>query len=198
MAWQMKGEYRAVCWCNVVCPCAVGAAPSHESGTCLGVATIRIDSGHLDGTDLSGISVGLFNIFPGTVTDGDWTVGIVIDENASDEQAEAIKRITSGQEGGPFGDMAALISTVLDPIRGKVEVTDSGGSIAGNGFNVEPFRGVDGSPTVMKNAMLGFAPETLIATGSGHVEIFGHSFDSRWGEGGPIDWSSETVEPLRA
>ncbi|HLB61159.1 MAG TPA: DUF1326 domain-containing protein [Actinomycetota bacterium] len=194
----MQGEYRSVCWCDVICPCAVGGKPSHESGTCMGVAAFRIDSGNLDDVDLSGVSWGFFNLFPGTVTDGNWTIGMVIDEGASDGQVEALGRIASGQEGGPFGDMAALIGTALDPIRGKVEVTDAGGSIAGNAFTVEPFRGVDGNPTMMKNAMLGFAPETLIATGSGHVDIFGHAFDTRWGEGGQLDWSSESAEPIRA
>ena len=198
MAWTMKGEYRAVCWCNVICPCAVGAPPSHESGTCMGVLGIRIDSGNLNDVDLSGVSVGLFNIFPGTVTDGNWTLGIVIDESASDAQAEAIGKIMSGDEGGPLGEMAPLVGTVLDPIRGKVEVTDDGANIAGNVVSIEPFRGIDGEPTWMKNAMLGFAAETLIATGSGHVDIFGHSFDGKWGEGGQIDWSDQVHEHIRA
>jgi len=125
MAWRMQGEYRSVCWCDVICPCAVGGKPSHESGTCMGVAAFRIDSGNLDDVDLSGVSWGFFNLFPGTVTDGNWTIGMVIDEGASDGQVEALGRAYELGLGGAYGILSLRPWTNLREFsamlrRGKV------------------------------------------------------------------------------
>ena len=64
--------------------------------------------GNLDDTDLSGVNLGLVNLFPSNLTSGNWKLGIFVDENASDEQANALERIVKGEEGGVFEQFAAL------------------------------------------------------------------------------------------
>ena len=42
---------------------------------------------------------------PGVMLEGNWSVGLIVDERATAEQEQAIAAIASGQAGGP---MAAL------------------------------------------------------------------------------------------
>ena len=66
---------------------------------------------------------------PSNITAGQWKVGIVVDDKASDEQAQAIERIVSGQAGGPFAEFAPLIGDYTGMTRGAIEVSDKGASI---------------------------------------------------------------------
>jgi hypothetical protein len=115
MAWQMEGDYIASCSCNVVCPCPHDGTPSDQSGKgeCRGVAVFHVDSGNLDDTDVSGVTFAFVNFFPANITAGNWKVGVVVDEAASDAQTEAIGKILSGGEGGPFADFAPLVGENL-------------------------------------------------------------------------------------
>src|SRR5262249_61127916 len=47
---------------------------------------------------------------PGPMIQGNWTVGLVLDERASKEQRDALTTIASGQGGGPMAALAPLIS----------------------------------------------------------------------------------------
>jgi hypothetical protein len=58
---------------------------------------------------------------PGAMADGNWKVGLVIDERATAEQEQAITGIGSGQAGGPVSALGPLVGTFLGaekkPIR---------------------------------------------------------------------------------
>ena len=101
MAYTIKGTYVASCNCVGLCPCPVDGTPATENGECKGAAAFAITEGNLDDTDLAGVSFALYNFFPANITSGNWKVGIVVDDGASTEQAAAIERIVSGEEGGP-------------------------------------------------------------------------------------------------
>jgi hypothetical protein len=195
MAYRIAGTYVAVCNCNGVCPCPVDQRPATEDGQCLGSLVFDVKEGDLDGTDLSGTTVALYNHFPSNLTAGDWTVGLVIDDGASGDQARALEGIFRGDEGGPFGEFAGLISTVAGVERGRITVNHGerpSASIEGRTeFTFEPFTGPDGSPTTVSNAMFGFAPTYKIGKGSGHSEAFGLSFDANYGESAEFEFSTE-------
>lgn len=194
MAYSIAGTYVAVCNCNGICPCPVDQRPSSADGRCLGALVFDIEKGDLDGTDLAGTSVGLFNLFPSNLSAGNWTVGIVID-STSDDQASALEGIFKGDHGGPFGEFAGLIGTFAGVERGRI--TFSGGerpsaSVEGKTeFSFEPFTGADGSPTSVSNAMFGFAPTYTIGKGSGQSNAFGLSFDASYGESADFEFSTE-------
>lgn len=200
MSWSMSGNYLANCDCLGVCPCPVGQKPSSQSGQCTGVGVFHIDRGECDGVDLSGLDVALYNLFPDVLTAGNWTVGVVVSENASDQQLDAIDRIFRGQEGGPFGDLSALYRTYAGTERGAVSF--EGGdrpraSVQGSSdLSFEPLLGADGStPTTVKNAAFGFAPEFKIGTGSGSSNRFGLSYDSaHYAETAAFEFASEMPE----
>src|SRR6266542_763697 len=109
MAYTIKGTYAAVCDCSLLCPCPVDGPPTGEGDQCHGLLVFDVREGNLNGTDLSGVAFALYNHFPSNLTSGNWKVGIVVDDGASDEQAQAIERIVSGDAGGPFGEFKPLI-----------------------------------------------------------------------------------------
>ena len=79
MAYRIAGTYVAVCDCAGICPCPVDGPPTGDNGECLGSLVFDIKEGDLDGTDLSGTTVALYNHLPSYLAAGNWTVGLVID-----------------------------------------------------------------------------------------------------------------------
>jgi hypothetical protein len=200
MAWKMKGRYVASCSCTNVCPCSTASAPpDNPDGTtiCWGVAIFDVREGNLDNVDLSGIRVGMYVSYPGLVSDGNWKLGLSLEPGVPDDKAAALEQILSGKQGGPFGDMAPLV-TEFTMERGAVSFSDSECTIGGKTFTYEPLRGQDGSPTMISNAVFGFASSFEIGAASGQLEAFGHSFPASYGEAADFEYSSETHEHIRA
>src|SRR5919202_574455 len=103
MAWRLEGTYIENCNCDVVCPCgASGFAAPADYERCNAVLAWHIDSGEVDGTDVSDLSVVLVLDSPAQMSEGNWRVGMFMDERASDEQTEKLGAIFSGQMGGPL------------------------------------------------------------------------------------------------
>ena len=50
---------------------------------------------------------------PGPMADGDWSVGVVVDQRATPAQHQALAEIGRGAAGGPLEAMAALTSEFL-------------------------------------------------------------------------------------
>jgi hypothetical protein len=198
MAYTIKGTYAGVCNCRLLCPCPMDGLPTGPGDECQGVLIFDVREGNLDSTDVSGVPFALYNHFPSNLSSGNWKVGIVVDEGASDEQAQAIERIVSGQEGGPFADFGPLIGEYVGMQRGRVNLSNSdspSGSVAGIGdFGTEFLTGPDGGPTTVSNAMFGFAPTFRVGKGSGRFNVFGSSHDASYAEGADFEFSSETAE----
>ena len=112
--WSIKGELILNCNCNVFCPCVIslGSHPPTE-GYCQAWAGIRIDSGHFNGNELSGLNVGLLLDIPGMMGRGNWKAAAYIDERASDAAYEALTQIFSGEAGGTTGLLSILVGTRL-------------------------------------------------------------------------------------
>jgi hypothetical protein len=139
------------------------------------------------------------NFFPANITAGNWKVGVVVDEAASDAQTEAIGKILSGGEGGPFADFAPLVAENLGLERAKVSLSADGGSIGEMAdYTWEPFHGADGSPTTVKNGAFGFAPEFAIGRTKGTSTAFGLDFTANYGESAHFTYSSESHDHVRA
>jgi Protein of unknown function (DUF1326) len=58
------------------------------------------------------------------MTDGSWRLGVFIDDKASDEQAEKLLGVFSGQVGGPMEGLAPLIGENLGGERGPIDVRE--------------------------------------------------------------------------
>ena len=64
--WKLKGDFVLSCNCTVFCPCVISLG-QHEptEGYCQTWAGIRIEEGHHEEVDISGINVGLLLDIPG-------------------------------------------------------------------------------------------------------------------------------------
>ena len=199
MAWRISGTYIASCSCQLLCPCPTDAPPTGPDGQCRGLGVFHIAEGNLDDTDLAGINMGMVNLFPSNLTAGNWKFGIVVSDNASDEQFNAIDRIMRGQEGGMFAEFSGLIGDYMGNERGEVTFSDGDkptGSIEGSSFTFEGLPGPEGSgaETTVKNAMFGFAPEFRVGRTSGSQSAMGIEFESVYGETADFEFASEMAE----
>jgi hypothetical protein len=194
MAYRIAGTYVLHCSCHHVCPCSSDGPPTSPDGQCDASGVWHVDSGDSNGTDLSGVDFALYLHTPSNLTAGNWKVGIVVDEGATDEQAQVIERIVSGQEGGPFAEFAPLIGEAQPLRRGSVTFSDGdapSASVEGEtDIRFEPFRGPDEAPTTISNALLAFAPTYMIGKGSGRGQSVRGSYEPVYGESGAFEYSS--------
>ncbi|MFI0450320.1 DUF1326 domain-containing protein [Actinomadura sp. 6N118] len=200
MAYTISGNYLASCSCVLVCGCAMDAQPRDAQGDeqCRGTAVFHIADGHLGDVDLSGVDFAFYNYFPSHLTAGDWKLGLVVDSDAGEEQADAVERILTGREGGPFGELSQFFGEYLGMRRAQISLTDGDKpalEIEGlSEIRYEPLTGPDGNPTTVKNAQFGFAPEFEIGRTEGHSDAFDLGFGPEYGERGEYTFSTEQTE----
>ena len=193
MAWRLAGTYVLGCSCKLICPCAMDGPPTGPDGKCHGTIVFHVREGKLDGQDLSGSTVAMYFFVPKTLSAGDLKFGLIVDESASEEQAQALERIFKGDEGGQFAAFAALTEEWLGAQRAIVSFSDGdapSAEIAGASVNFEPLKDAQGTTTTVKNAMFGFAPEYKVGKSSGRVEAFGNSWENVFGESADFEYAA--------
>jgi len=192
MAYRLAGTYVAHCDCKQLCPCAVDGPPTGRDGQCHGLLVHQVTDGNLDGTDLSGVLVAMAYMAPSNISSGGLKVGIVVDNQASDEQADALGRIFKGDEGGMFGEFQPLFGEWLGVDRADISFSDGeepSAKIGDTEVNFTAFRGGDGGVTTVSNAMFGFAPTFTIGQSSGTSSAFGESFEASYGEAAQFEYA---------
>ena len=63
---------------------------------------------------------------PKVMTEGNWRLGLFIDERASDDQFDKLAKVFSGQLGGPMAALAPLVGEVLGVERATIDIDDDG------------------------------------------------------------------------
>jgi len=126
MAWTLEGSYFESCSCDVVCPCTASLSLGATKDRCKATLVFNIKSGQVEGTDVSGLVVAAVADTPKVMSDGNWRLGVVIDEAASDEQAEKLGAVFSGALGGPMELLGPLVGENLGVERLPIEVKDNG------------------------------------------------------------------------
>ena len=120
--WRMKGQWLKNCGCAYGCPSDFNALPTR--GDCEGMVAMKIEKGHFDDIDLSGLSFAVIVDFPGPLHEGNGTAQPVIDERSDVRQREALLTILSGKEqaqGTLFHIFSLITSKVLDPLFLPIE-----------------------------------------------------------------------------
>jgi hypothetical protein len=126
MAWNLSGSYVETCSCELMCPCNLSFSHGATYDFCRVTLVFNILDGAVDGTDVSGRKVALIADTPKVMTDGNWRVGVFIDDAASDAQFDKLLKVFSGQLGGPMAGLAPLIGEMLGVQRAAIEVEDDG------------------------------------------------------------------------
>jgi hypothetical protein len=193
VAYRLSGTYVAHCDCQLVCACAMDGPPTGKDGQCRGLLVFGIKDGSLDDTDLSGVNVAMGYMAPSNISSGNLKLGIVVDEGASDEQADALGRIFKGDEGGMFGEFVPLVGEWLGVDRAAVSFSDGdepSAKIGDTDVNFQALRGADGEPVTVSNAPFGFAPVFSLGKSSGSSGVLGQSFDASYGEAAEFEYTS--------
>jgi hypothetical protein len=141
MAWKLDGTYFENCSCDVLCPCAASSLvlPADKE-RCIFVFAYHVDSGEIEGVDVSDRTVLLVGDTPAQMTDGNWRVGLIVDDGASEEQTQLLGAVFGGQKGGPMELLAPLISEMLGLEQMPIEYADDGFKHrvkAGDGIDIE-------------------------------------------------------------
>ena len=81
MSWNVEGTYFENCNCTFVCPCTVTtfASPGTED-RCQVVLAFHVTRGEIDGVDVAGHTVAVAADAPARMLDGNWRVGLIIDD----------------------------------------------------------------------------------------------------------------------
>ncbi len=121
-AWQVAGDYFETCSCDYVCPCILtNMAAKPTKGDCTFAMAFQIERGRFGTVTLDGLGFAVVGMTPGVMGEGNWKVGVIVDERASAEQEQALVGIASGQAGGPVAALGPLVGSFLGaekkPIR---------------------------------------------------------------------------------
>ena len=113
-SWQLSGDYFETCSCDFLCPCLPSnLAAQPTKGDCTFAMVFHIDQGRYGSLSLDGLNFAVVGHTPTVMSQGNWSVGVILDERATAEQQQAITAIASGQAGGPMAPLGPLIGTFL-------------------------------------------------------------------------------------
>lgn len=201
--WRIEGEYFESCNCDFLCPCIssnLGDEPT--TGECKVALAFHITKGSFGDVALDDLTFVVAAHTPGIMAAGDWTVGLIVDERASEAQQEAIGAIASGAAGGPMANLAPLIGNFagieLKPIRFEKDGLRCSVSVPGmleQGVAGLPSAADPAEPIVIDNTAHPANPRLALAKAThSHLHAFGIDWDDDGGQNNghsaPFSWRS--------
>jgi hypothetical protein len=126
MSWSIKGAYVETCSCEVICPCYASFDHGATYDYCRVTLVFDIREGDVDGTGVGGLKVAAIADTPKVMTEGNWRLGLFVDERATDEQMGKLVDVFSGQLGGPMAGLVPLVGEILGVQRAPIEVDHDG------------------------------------------------------------------------
>lgn len=202
--WRVRGEYLENCNCEFLCPCLLGPRNARGApiarpteGHCDVPVVFQLQGGEYGNVALAGTHVALSIFTPGPMGDGNWTVGLYIDQQANPAQRTALETIFTGQAGGPLARLAALTGKRLPPRVVPIQFGREGrrrwASIPGVlDVEIEGIEGRDGSESWIDNVKH-FVSSRLAAAKATRSSYKDHGFawnnTGRNGHYATFEWS---------
>jgi hypothetical protein len=126
VSWSLKGSFFETCSCDLMCPCNMSFDHGATNDYCRVTLVFNIKEGEIEATDVSGLKVAVIADSPKVMTDGNWRLGLFVDDHASDEQMEKLTGVFGGQKGGPMETVVPLVGEMLGVERAPFEVVEDG------------------------------------------------------------------------
>jgi len=126
VSWSLKGSYVETCSCELMCPCNLSFDHGATYDFCRVTLAFNIRQGAIEGTDIAGRRVVMIADTPKVMTDGNWRLGVFIDDQCTDDQFDKLVKVFSGQLGGPMAGLVPLVGQMLGVERAVIEVQDDG------------------------------------------------------------------------
>jgi hypothetical protein len=201
MAWKIEGQYFENCSCDVPCPCTVSLDLGADRDRCNAFLVFQVESGEVDGVDVSGLTVAAVADTPKVMSEGNWRLGVLIDAAASDEQAEKLGAVFGGQLGGPMEALGPLVTEQLGVERVAMEVSHENGTHrlkVGDDGELEvqelvPFGKEDGVPARLVGVFHPAGEDLTVARATkSSVSAFGIdiAFEGRSAFANPFSWAA--------
>jgi hypothetical protein len=109
-----------------MCPCNLSLDHGATYDFCRVSLVFNIREGEVEGTNIGGCKVVMIADTPKVMTEGNWRLGVFVDDTATDQQFEKLVQVFSGQLGGPMAALSPLIGEMLGVERAVIEVVDDG------------------------------------------------------------------------
>ena len=199
MAWKLQGTYFETCSCEVVCPCTASLALGADYDRCQVTLVFKVAEGDVEGTDVGGLTVVAVGDAPQVMTDGNWRLGLYIDDKASDDQAAKLGAVFGGQLGGPMEGLAPLIGENLGVERAAIEVREDGLTHSvkiGDAIDFEvedvvSFGVETGKPAKLTGIFHPAASELTIAKATrSSINAFGIEYEGKSAFSAPFSWAA--------
>jgi len=126
MSWNLTGSYVETCSCELMCPCNLSLDHGATYDFCRVTLVFDIREGEIEGTDIGGRKVAAIADTPKVMTEGNWRLGVFIDDQATDEQFGKLVQVFGGQLGGPMAALGPLIGEMLGVERAAIEISHDG------------------------------------------------------------------------
>jgi hypothetical protein len=190
MAWSLKGSYVETCSCDLICPCNATFDHGATYDYCRVTLVFNIREGDVEGVDIGGLKVAVIGDTPKVMTDGNWRLGVFIDENASEEQADKLVKVFTGQIGGPMAALGPLVGEMLGVERAAITVEDDGvrhsvrvgDSIDFEIEDIVPFGVETGQPVRFQGMFHPVASDLTIAEAKrSRINAFGIEYEGKTG-----------------
>ena len=200
-SWQISGDYFETCSCEYLCPCIPSNLQAKPTkGHCYFAFAFQVERGRHGEVVLDGLSFGVVGRTPGVMGEGNWSVGLIVDERASAQQQEAITAIASGQAGGPMAALGPLIGKFLGVERKAIRYEKTGmrRSVTIPGVLEQTIEGVPGAakpdePLYVDNTLHPANARLALAHAKqSHLHAFGLDWDDASGRNNghfaPFSW----------
>ncbi len=159
--YVLDGTLLEACSCMGPCPCWVGDDP--DDGSCDAFNAYHIDSGQIQGVDVSGLTLVNVAQIPGNVLAGNWRLVIYVDEKATAQQRQALLDAFGGKLGGPLADLTGLIGEIVAANSASIDyrVEEGKGTLRmGEIVQAEmaPYTDAKGRPTTLHDTVFSTIP----------------------------------------
>ena len=199
MAWSLNGSYFETCSCELMCPCNLSFDHGATYDYCRVTLVFDIRDGEVEGTDVGGRTVAVIADTPKVMTEGNWRLGMFVDDGASDEQVEKLSGVFGGQKGGPMAALAPLVGEVVGVERAPIEVVEEGlrhSVRIGDAVDFEiedivPFGIETGEPALLTGIFHPVASELTAAEATrSKIDAFGISYEGKTGLSSRFSWAA--------
>ena len=169
-----------------------------DNDHCRPVFAIHIESGNIDGVSVDDLTAIMVMETPKNMAEGGWQVGLIVDDKASEEQANGIVGVLSGQAGGPMGALAPMVGELLGVERSPITYLNDGNTHsvkAGDAVDIEIDdiqHGEDGPARLTGISVHPMGPDLTIAKATrATINAFGKQWDQggKNGHAAPFSWS---------
>jgi hypothetical protein len=180
-----------------MCPCNLSFDHGATYDYCRVTLVFNIRDGESDGVDLSGRKVALIADTPKVMTEGNWRLGVFIDDGAERQQVDKLGQVLSGALGGPPAALGPLLGEFLGIEQAPISIDENGGGhhvTVGDAvdYSGTPITIEGGEPVTLSNIVahpagptLGLAPVSASRVAAFGIEFSGSDLS---GFSNPFHW----------